>query len=187
MQKIISLFRRDYEGTRLIYDEVVHGAEWVQAGEGVATVKWDGTCCMVKDGVLYRRYDAKQGKQPPQGWVEAQPADPITGHWPGWVACQRNNPADRWHFEGIDATSGGLEGTYELCGPKVQGNPYDFATHRLILHGDNTLDDVPTDFAGLRTYFESNPAYEGIVWHHPDGRMVKAKRKDFGLPWPVGR
>ena len=25
---------------------------------------------------------------------------------------------------------------------------------------------------------------EGIVWHHPDGRMVKIKARDFGLPWP---
>ena len=25
---------------------------------------------------------------------------------------------------------------------------------------------------------------EGIVWHHPDGRMVKIKRKDFGFKWP---
>ena len=30
---------------------------------------------------------------------------------------------------------------------------------------------------------------EGIVWHHPDGRMVKIKAKDFGIkrsqPTPV--
>jgi hypothetical protein len=24
---------------------------------------------------------------------------------------------------------------------------------------------------------------EGIVWHHPDGRMVKIKKKDFGYKW----
>lgn len=34
MNKIISLFKRDYEYTRLIYDEVVEGAEWVIQGEG---------------------------------------------------------------------------------------------------------------------------------------------------------
>ena len=184
MQKIISLFKRDYEGTRLVYDELVPGSEWVQAGEGVATVKWDGTSCMVKDGVLYRRYDAKQGKTPPQGFIPTQDADPVTGHWPGWVACQRKNPADRWHFEAFDASSGGLEGTYELVGPKVQGNPYGFALHRLILHGDTQLPAAPRSFNAIKAYFETNPAYEGIVWHHPDGRMVKVKRKDMGLPWP---
>ena len=26
---------------------------------------------------------------------------------------------------------------------------------------------------------------EGIVWHHPDGRMAKIKRRDFGLSWPI--
>ena len=64
VQKIISLFKRDYENTRLVYDEVVPGAEWVVAGEGRATRKWDGTCCMVRNGVLYKRYDAKRGKTP---------------------------------------------------------------------------------------------------------------------------
>lgn len=44
MRKVISLFKRDYEGTRLVFDEVVEGAEWVVAGEGIATRKWDGTC-----------------------------------------------------------------------------------------------------------------------------------------------
>ncbi|MFH1485758.1 MAG: hypothetical protein ABIH46_06785, partial [Chloroflexota bacterium] len=63
MQKIISLFKRDYEGTHLVYDEVVEGAEWVQRGEGVATEKIDGTSVMVRTNKLYKRYDAKHGKQ----------------------------------------------------------------------------------------------------------------------------
>jgi hypothetical protein len=61
VEKILTLFKRDYEGKRLVYDEVVPGAEWVAAGEGVATVKWDGTCCRIHDGRLYKRYDAKNG------------------------------------------------------------------------------------------------------------------------------
>lgn len=184
MQKIISLFKRDYEGTRLVYDEIVPGAEWVQAGEGVATVKWDGTSCMIKDGVLYRRYDAKKGKTPPQGWIEAQEADPVTGHHPGWIACQRNNPADRWHFEAI---ANGLppNGTYELLGPKIQGNPYNLKWHYLERHGETTLPRMPRTFDTIKAYFTDIPDFEGAVWHHPDGRMVKLKRKDFGLVWPV--
>ena len=35
MQKIISLFQRNYDGDRQVRDEVVPGAEWVLAGEGV--------------------------------------------------------------------------------------------------------------------------------------------------------
>jgi hypothetical protein len=43
MRKIITLFQRNYESDRLVRDEVVPGAEWVLAGEGVATRKFDGT------------------------------------------------------------------------------------------------------------------------------------------------
>jgi hypothetical protein len=58
VQKIVSLFQRNYDGDRLVRDEVTPGAEWVVAGEGVATRKFDGTCCCVRDGRLYKRYDA---------------------------------------------------------------------------------------------------------------------------------
>ena len=54
MRKIISLFQRNYDGDRLVRNEVVPGAEWVLAGEGIATRKYDGTCCMVRDGKLYK-------------------------------------------------------------------------------------------------------------------------------------
>lgn len=197
MQKIISLFKRDYEGTRLIYNEVVPGAEWVIAGEGRATCKWDGTCCRVTarrgSFVIWKRYDAKKGRQPPAGWEAAQDPDPTTGHWPGWVPCNRSDPADRWHFEAYDAGPAPQEGTYELVGPKIGnkggGNPYRMTEHHLIPHGIDFLDDAPRDFEGLKAYFEANPAYEGIVWwrdpHDPDCEKVKVKRRDFGLPWPV--
>ena len=187
MQKIISLFRRDYEGTRRVYDEVVPGAEWVGNGEGKATVKWDGTCCMVRDGVLYKRYDAKHGKQPPANFEPAQDPDPMTGHWPGWLPIEPTNPADRWHCEAVapdgPANCGLLDGTYELVGPKVQGNPYKLSAHELWRHGDTVI-DAPRTFAALRMWLEAQPI-EGVVWHHPDGRLVKIKRKDFGLSWPI--
>lgn len=62
MKKIKSVFERDYEGTHLVYDSVVPGCEWVLAGEGVATRKYDGSCCAIIDGELFRRYDCKKGK-----------------------------------------------------------------------------------------------------------------------------
>lgn len=36
MKKTIGLFQRNYDGDRLVRDEIVPGAEWVAAGEGVA-------------------------------------------------------------------------------------------------------------------------------------------------------
>lgn len=174
MKKVISLYQRNYDGDRLVRDEVVPGAEWVVDGEGIATRKFDGTCCMVRDGKLYKRYDAKQGKTPPVGFEPAQDADPVTGHWPGWIPVG-DGPDDKWHR---DAWKDGTpDGTYELCGPKIQGNPERFNIHVLIRHGDEQI-DPPRTFDGLRNYLGER-VIEGIVWHHPDGRMVKIKRKDF--------
>lgn len=65
-----------------------------------------------------------------------------------------------------------------MCGPKVQGSPEKFETHVLVRHGAEMLINVPTTFDGIRDYLASREI-EGIVWHHPDGRMVKIKKKDF--------
>jgi hypothetical protein len=74
MKKIISLFQRNYEGNRKVRDEVTPGAQWVIDGEGKATRKWDGLAVLVKDGVVFRRYDAKTGRTPPAGFIPAQPS-----------------------------------------------------------------------------------------------------------------
>lgn len=187
MKKIVSLFQRNYDGDRLVRDEVVPGAEWVLAGEGTATRKFDGTCCMVRDGKLFKRFDAKKGKTPPEGFEAAQEADPVTGHWPGWIPVGEG-PEDRWHREAWSLTGdpespagaevGLPDGTYELCGPKVQGNPEGFVQHTLIPHGTFHIPETGRTFAEIRALLETL-TIEGVVWHHPDGRMVKIKRKDF--------
>jgi hypothetical protein len=187
MKKIPSLFMRDYDGNRQVYDEVVLGCEWVQRGEGVATEKIDGTACLIQDGVLYKRYDRKQGKPAPDGWIAAEPEpNEHTGHWPGWVPVGKGNE-DRWHreaFENLAHIPKAGDGTYELIGPKVQGNPYHLENHHLIPHGSHVLGSAPRTFNALRQYL-TEFKFEGIVWHHPDGRMCKIKRRDFGLSWPV--
>jgi hypothetical protein len=198
MKKIISLFKRDYEGTRRVYDEVVPGAEWVLAGEGVATRKWDGTCCLVRNGVLWRRYDRKITKAakkrgPPftakdskpmtadkeAAWYACQSApDPYTGHWPGWLEVG-DEAGDKWHYAVWTGLRRDLEdGTYELCGPHFQGNPECLARDVFLRHGAEDLADAPRTFAALKEWFKDQDI-EGIVWHHPDGRMVKIKKKDF--------
>ena len=200
MQKIKSLFKRDYEGTRQVIDEVVPGSEWVQKGEGVATIKQDGTSCLIRNGKLYKRYDRKLNdqamrrkkkghtgpweltdyKNAPEGWEAAEPEpDENTGHWPGWLPVG-NTSDDQWHREAFDSSL--TDGTYELVGPKIQGNLYNLQEHELWQHGSEVI-EAPRTFAELKEWFQSN-VIEGLVWHHPDGRMVKIKRKDFGLKWP---
>jgi hypothetical protein len=185
MQKIPTLFRRDYEGDGTARDEVTPGCEWVTRGEGAATRKCDGTACLVRGGALFKRYDCKRydckrGKTPPPGFEPCGEPDPTTGHHPGWVPVG-DGPEDRWHREAMDLADdcGGLDdGTYELCGPKIQGNPERSADHILIRHGGHHLPDCPRDFAGLREYLLAR-TMEGVVWHHPDGRMVKLTRAAF--------
>lgn len=187
MQKIISLFQRNYDGDRLVRDEVVPGAEWVLAGEGIATRKMDGTCCLVRGGKLFKRYEVKKGGKAPPDFEPASEVDSNTGKQQGWVPV-KNIPDDRWHHEAFggdwqaccDVGGWLLDGTYELCGPKVQGNPEGETRHVLFAHGAIRLDDVPRDFDGIREYLRSHDI-EGIVWHHDDGRMVKVKGKDFGI------
>jgi Family of unknown function (DUF5565) len=176
MKKTVSLFQRNYDGDRLVRNEIVPGAEWVASGEGVATRKIDGTCCMVRGGKLFKRYDAKAGKTPPAGFEPAQDADTVTGHWPGWLPVG-DGPDDKRHREADMPTE---DGTYELCGPKVQSNPEGYEKHVLVRHGSEVLPDCPRTFDALREYL-SDGAIEGIVWWHEDGRVVKIKGKDFGI------
>lgn len=184
MRKTITLFQRNYDGDRLVRDEVTPGAEWVLTGEGSPTRKWDGTACMVRAGRLYKRYDAKVGRTPPEGFEAAQEdADAVTGHLPGWLPVG-DGPDDRWHRAALAAAGALPDGTYELLGPKVQGNREGFDEHVLIPHGNEVLADVPRDFAGLKAYLAAHDI-EGIVWWHdlgdPNCDKVKLKKRDFGL------
>lgn len=179
MKKIISLFERNYEGDRLVNENIVCGAEWVIRGEGFATRKWDGTCCLVRNGKLYRRYDVKNGRIPPLDFEPAQEPDETTGHQPGWVPVKENDPNDKWHIETFNLSKPLSDGTYELIGERINGNPEKITGHKLISHGKDFI-DAPRTFAELKEWFKTINI-EGIVWHHSDGRMVKIKKKDFGL------
>ena len=186
MKKITSLFQRNYEGNRKVRDEYTPGTEWVVAGEGKATRKWDGLAVLVQNGQVFRRLDAKAGRTPPADFVPVQPnPDPVSGHWPGWVPAV--GPAAQWILEAIDRAKetypeGIPDGTYEVCGPKIGtrhgANPERLTEHVLIPHGKDVLVDCPHGFTDLMEYLRER-LIEGIVWHHPDGRMVKIKKADF--------
>ena len=186
MKKIPCLFQRDFSTQPpVLLQDVTPGCEWVLEGQGVATWKRDGTACLVRAGQLWARYDAKRGKVPPAGWEACQPAaDPVTGHWPGWVLVT-DQPEYRWHR---DADLEGLEdGTYELCGPKIGANAEKVTgRHVLIRHGAEHLYCPNRDFLGFKLFLEQNNI-EGIVFHHPDGRMAKIRRDDYGFPWGAKR
>ena len=116
MKKIPTLFERKFENHRIvrILPNISPDLAWVMAGEGVATIKWDGACCAVINGVFYKRYDAKHGKPVPSNAIKCQEnADPVTGHLPCWVPCDRTATSDKWFWDAYDRMGIVPDGTYE--------------------------------------------------------------------------
>jgi len=178
MKKIPTIFERDWNGDRSrVLDKPHEDCAWVFAGEGIATRKIDGTCCMVRGGVLFKRRELKAGQAAPADF-EAEGTDIETSKTVGWLPVG-DGPEDALHREAFSITV--ADGTYELVGPKVQGNPERYDRHRLVPHSSLAMsEEPPRDFAGLARWLEGKDI-EGIVFHHPDGRMAKIKLRDFGL------
>jgi hypothetical protein len=176
VRKIPTLFLRDpATNMRTLTREVHPECQWVLDGEGTPTRKFDGTCVMLDtDGGWWARREVKPGKPAPAGFVQ-EDFDPETGKTVGWEPLGQSAFA-RWHEQAESQTD---PGTYELCGPKVNGNPEGFTAHVLVRHGREVLQEVPRDYDGLEKWLGESD-FEGIVWHHPDGRMAKIKKRDFG-------
>ena len=178
MKKIPTIFVRNPENMKEVLDRHNPDCEWVFDGEGAATRKYDGTCCKVEDGKLWKRREIKPGKHAPTEFIEEQ-LDKNTGKRVGWMPVDCADKQDQYHCEAFD---GQPDGTYELCGPKMQGNPEKHEKHILVPHAEaEEYLDCPRDMKGLKLWL-ADKDIEGIVWHHPDGRMAKIKKRDFNLP-----
>ena len=205
MIKIPCLFERDFSNVRrpTLLKTVTSGCEWALTSSGIPTRKRDGTACLVRDGKLYKRYDVKtsRGARVPEGAIACIPAaDLVTGHWPHWI--EATGPESKWHveaFTGLRASDGSRfrdaakleDGTYELCGPRINGNPEGLPEHVFIKHGSEVLthprlSDEPRTWEGLHNFL-LEATFEGIVFHHVEKRdvMCKIRRDDFGFPWPL--
>lgn len=185
MRKIPTLFTRDENDRRHVTREVNPAAAWVLDGEAVATRKFDGTCTKLdENGRWWARREVKPGKAAPAGFV-AEQTDEVTGKTVGWEPIEQSPFVKAWRevmdrFDAVAEYATPIEpGTYELCGPKVNGNPERLHEHNLIRHGCITYADLATDYDGVREFLSRLPEIEGIVWHHPDGRLAKIKRRDF--------
>ena len=179
MKKIPTMFVRTPD-RRHITDQVTPGCEWVANGEGVATRKWDGTCCMIRDGKLYKRRDVRAGKPTPPDFEPVE-HDDVTGRTFGWMPVG-DGPDDALHREAFATRPSWPDGTFELIGPKINGNRDHWPHHALVPHGGNRPANVtPRTFAGLYDLLVgfNRLDWEGIVFYHPDGRMAKVKARDF--------
>ena len=195
MKKIPTLFKRIFmpDHKKTITQEVTPGCEWVLRGEGIATVKYDGACCAIIDGEIWKRYDAKQkyGKKPPEGAIPCQPeADPITGHWPHWVKCEEGKPEDKYFLEAYanfkkmpllslcpsqpwtyreNSRLRIPDGTYEAIGPAWQSNPHGLSINTLTRHGDCTIEDLWLRDDGKEDSFAFNKIKAYLERHEIEG------------------
>lgn len=185
MKKIPTLFERKYENGKMIEitNQVTFGMDWVLEGKGIATLKIDGSCCAIINGVFYKRYDAKRGKQPPKNAIVCCDPDEVTGHWPHWVPVDCNKTEDRWFCEAYQNSNGEtlVDGTYEAIGPHFQSNPYCLERETLVKHGEVVL-EVPRSWEGLREYLATH-SIEGIVFWLDGEPKCKIRKKDFGFKW----
>lgn len=194
MKKITTLFKKDPKNLSRVINEINPENQWVFDGGSIATRKFDGTAAAIINGELYKRYDVKKGRLVPDGAIPCQEPDAITGHHPHWLKCHRSKNEDKYFFEGFDAlmkesivTSNfdpnKFDGTYELCGNKVNGNPEKIEGHKLIRHGSELLQLNSLDFEYLKEFLsDTSNDIEGIVFHHKlDGRMCKLRKSDFGV------
>ena len=183
MKKISTLYKKNLNDLSLVTNELDTENQWVIDGEGIPTRKFDGTAVAIINGELYKRYDVKKGKKVPENAIPCQEPDEFTGHWPHWVKCDVKKNEDKYFFEGFNSLENISDGTYELCGEKVQTNPEKIIGHKLIKHGCEILDITDFSFENIKKYL-SNPDLniEGIVFHHKtDGRMCKIRKCDFGI------
>lgn len=199
MRKMHSLFVREgkpFLATPHVTDE----AAWVTTsppGHVRATVKWDGTCCLFNKHDFYKRRMVRVGDAVPEGWIAWYEMEGMgdthpmvkSPKIPGWVPVTKEDPMHQAAF--LDLPEGPPYGTYELLGPKIQGNPYEGLIDKptLVLHGMHTADLPLCGLRDLEAYeavetFLRNFWAEGVVFYHTDGRMAKVKRRDFGIEWP---
>lgn len=186
MRKILTIFERDWEGNRKILPQLIVDFDFKSA---VATEKLDGMNIRVT--VRNEKAVRVEKRRNPS---KIQKQNGIVHPW--YVDAHESDPQDKWIFDAVKNTDltevPDGEWSAEAIGKNIQGNPLNLKKNQIFFfsipfwRSRITLEDVPTDFDEIRVYLSTqkskignNCLMEGIVWHHPNGDMVKIKRKDF--------
>lgn len=205
MEKILTIFDRDWDGNRGVVDQYIEPLRKLGSEEfGIrnpsdylrrryfATEKLDGTNVRltVRNETLVR---LEKRRNP----SKVQKKQGITQPW--YVDADEYGPEDKYLWEAAKNTglTGVEDGEWsgEAVGPKIQGNPLNLEQHTVILfshilvRADRLMfDDVPTDFEGLREWLPQQKSkigkdcgIEGIVWWSRRTGLpeFKIKQKDF--------
>lgn len=186
MRKILTIFDRNWKTDRKINTKLIVDFDFENA---IATEKLDGTNIRVtvRNGIVVRsekrRNPSKIQKQ--KGIVD-----------PWYVDIDEYSSHDKWMVDAVKNTDFSSvpdgEWSAEAIGKNIQGNPLNLENNQIFIFSLPSwrdkiqLHDAPHSFLELKDYFNTKKSIigndclmEGIVWHHPNGRMVKIKRKDF--------
>lgn len=188
VQKMPALFVID-RARHIATREINPAAAWIFTEPARATIKRDGTSITVTDdGKVFARRAVKKGKNAPAGFRLAE-VDPITGHAFGVEPVEQSGFYKMFQ-EAVEPFYTPLTpGTFELVGPKINGNPENMPSHILLRHGAETAVEIP-DMRNVRpedafdllheifTDFKER-GIEGVVWHGADNKRAKLRVKDF--------
>lgn len=154
--------------------------------------KYDGTCVMFDGTAWWARREVKPGKKTPPNFRPIQ-TDQVTGKTVGWEPIERSSFA-KYHTEAFETAEDaeypeGFHpgpwpvGTYELIGPKINGNPERCEVHELVAHEHAAVVYMPhrtfEDIREVVLRLARESRWEGLVFRHGDGRMAKLKARDF--------
>ena len=151
----------------------------------VAYRKLDGASAAVINGNIYSRYMSRQRKntpaQIPIKGIPAQPnIDEATQTHPYWVPAEAKGQG-KHHYNAFINQPDLPDGTYELIGPTVNGNPEQVAVNTLVAHdAAHLLVPLPTTITreSLKELILSKP-WEGLVFRNSNDNMCKLRRIDF--------
>ena len=186
MKKILTIFDRNWESDRKVNPKLIVDFNFAEA---IATEKLDGMNIRltIRKGTVVR---VEKRRNPTQ----LQKGEGIFEPW--YVDAQESDTQDKWIFDAVRNTdfSTVVDGEWsgEAIGKNIQGNPLNLENNQVFLFSlpdwkaKITLVDVPNNFDEMAAYLKNRKSVigndaliEGIVWHHPNGEMVKIKRKDF--------
>lgn len=183
MKKIPTIFKRDSSNNGKIVDEYVVD---VSAFLGsTATEKLDGM--NVRVTVRNHTPVRLEKRRNPSKLEKAK------GIIEPWYTDTSESAEDKWLRDALANTvfaeipDGEWSG--EAVGPNIQGNPLNLPTNRIVFFSLGqcpVIENVPTTFDELKIWLPAQKSkygvdvgIEGIVWHCPDGSMMKIKTKDF--------
>ena len=210
MKKIPTLFTRDHN-TGYVIPELNPKAAWVMEKAYPDLRKYDGTCVgnfLVVNGEVRIHKGVSSGEvqnkediqniwmarhttvgrmRHPENFIEEE-FDPTTGKTVGWVPIEQSSFC-KFFVEARQDLETEYLGTYELCGPKINGNPESFKKHTLVFHWSaeqlaniQVLDihemTVEDAYEALKNTLSYMPV-EGAIFRSPTHGMAKIKRKDF--------